>query len=206
MTNRSFALLTLLAYLCVAAFCGHAGAAVSPPPIIAPVPPPVPVAAPPAGNALQSWARTALSGKYGCLGWKEPWARLVVAFGLQPLGIAGQTFYGPQDRRMNHAPPADDLWFFGPAWLNGGRRYHTSENMCARNPEIPWGSVVWCESAGLRIATDAGGRVKLGRTQGATAEFDYYCAGAFVDDGTKTAYAVLRWGYAPLCNPPMERG
>ena len=159
----------------------------------------------PKTDPLRKTAQLALAGTWGPLpDWKKFWYEWAVRAGLVCVGTAKTTSYGPFDRTAG-APPTDDLYFYAPAWYpGGGGRYHTSADMCARNPEIPWGSIIWT-SYGLRIAVDTGGHVTLQYVPaGCTANFDLW-APTELDGPDTSPFCLLRWGWGSAGNPSLAQ-
>jgi len=131
------------------------------------VPPPLP------DDPFRRCAVKALRGDYGTLvEWKRCAYEWGLARGVTVCGLAKVTSYGPWE-----SPEMS-----GGNWTASGT--HVSEDECAANPEIPFGTIIWTPY-GLRRVEDRGGWVKVGfalvrgrwrRVTCAeeTANFDYY--------------------------------
>jgi len=130
------------------------------------------LAANPYTDPLQNHAYRALHGEWGPI--KEQWKRdaydIVLERNIKCCGRAYLTSYGPWD------PPK----MYGGKWASDDSRGPCllDDTMCAANPEVKFGTLVWAAGE-FRIVRDHGGMVKIKyakqHDKRNTFNFDYHC-------------------------------
>lgn len=146
-------------------------------------------------DPAQATAAKALADTWGPLQpWQSHWYQQIRDDRLTATDRAKVTFYGPFDGGNDWK----HYWF--PAL---GKTFKCGPAICAANPEVPRGSIIFIAGVGLRMVGDRGGKVTLRYCRrGETANFDAWNKH---DLGTRqqVPFLLLRRGWSKAASPAL---